>query len=305
MRLSHVVLDFDGTCTRVEATQELYLQHYKELLAEAAGAEFAAGWDEGWELVRTRSPEAAWTALGRAPAAPANADPYIAAGEIVGWLERRWKAAGHAPPPIPKDLYKRAYASAEAPWRDEVVGTIEELVGLGARVTFVSNSATGTIAKRLDDLLADRATLRTQIRVFGDANKYVVKELSWDGDPLPAPVEAPFQALPAAAPGIEGLRRPVYLRRGDYYHALCGVWEHDAAAIPETIVCGDIYELDLAMPAALGCHVHLVTRAEPHATCDYERNAVTALGARGGVSDDLHALVARVRAIALMAPAGV
>ncbi|MCC6620881.1 MAG: HAD family hydrolase [Deltaproteobacteria bacterium] len=301
MRLSHVVLDFDGTCTRVEATQELYLQHYKELLAASAGEDFAAGWDEGWALVQARSPEAAWTTLGRAPAAPANADPYIAAGEIVGWLERRWRASGRELPPIPKDLYKRAYASAEAPWRDEVVPTLEALVALGPRVTFVSNSATATIAHRLDALLADRPDLRSRIRVFGDANKYVVKELSWDGEPLPEALEAQFGALPAAAAGIEGLRRPVYLRRGDYFHALCKVWDDDPGAAAETIVCGDIYELDLAMPAALGCHVHLVTRAAPHATCDYELGAVAALGARGGVSDDLHALVARVRAVALMA----
>jgi len=303
MRLRHLVLDFDGTCTLVEATQERYMSLYKEMLAAEAGSDFAAGWDEGWARVQASSPEAGWTTLGRTPAAPANADPYIASGEIVGWLERRWRATGRALPAVPRDLYKRAYAQAEAPWRPEVVAIVEAIVALGVRVTFVSNSATGTISERLDDLMRDRPELRRQVRVFGDANKYVVKELSWDGDPMDADLAASFGRLPAAANPVEGLARPIYLRRGDYFHALCRVWEDDAMAPPETLVCGDVFELDLAMPAALGCHVHLITRAAPHATCAYELNAVAALGARGGVSDDLHALLGRVRAFELMAHA--
>lgn len=298
MSLRHVVLDFDGTCTQVDKTQARYLERYRELLEAEVGRDFASRWDEGWERVRTRSPEAAWTTLGRSPAAPANADPYIAAGEILGWLERRWRAQGKALPAIPRDLYKRAYGDAEAPWRDEIIPVLEAMSTLGVRVTFVSNSATTTISERIDALLLNRPELRRTIRVFGDANKYVVKELSWDGDDAldPALAEA-FLSLPAAERGVVGLRRPVYLRRGDYFHALAKVWEGDPTAPAETLVCGDIYELDLAMPAALGAHVHLVLRSEPHGTCEYELAAVRALGDRGAISADLTALPRRVASL--------
>jgi hypothetical protein len=52
--------------------------------------------------------------------------------------------------------------------------------------------------------------------------------------------------------------------------------------------------LDLAMPAQLGCRVHLITRAAPYDTYDYERHAVQRLGSLGGISDDLRGVLARL-----------
>src|SRR5262249_51313057 len=97
---------------------------------------------------------------------------------------------------------------------------------------------------------------------------------------LPAELTAPY------------LPRPIALRRGGYFRALRDeVWEDDLEAPSRTIVCGDIFELDLALPSALGAHVHLLEREE---TPEYERAAVKALE-RGASSPDLRALVARVR----------
>ncbi len=92
------------------------------------------------------------------------------------------------------------------------------------------------------------------------------------------------------------LKRDVLLRRPSYFDVLAGIWGDDATAPGDTLVCGDVWELDLAMPAALGCQAHLVTRSAPYATYEHERRAAEAMGARGGVSAGLRAVLDRVRA---------
>ena len=63
-----------------------------------------------------------------------------------------------------------------------------------------------------------------------------------------------------------GGRQAIHVRRGRYFDALRQVWDETSTSPEETLVAGDIFELDLAMPAALGAQVHLVTRAStmPH-----------------------------------------
>ena len=56
-------------------------------------------------------------------------------------------------------------------------------------------------------------------------------------------------------------------------------------------MCGDIFELDLALPAELGAHVHFIRRER---TFDYELDAIRALGRRGGASDTLMPLLERL-----------
>jgi hypothetical protein len=83
----------------------------------------------------------------------------------------------------------------------------------------------------------------------------------------------------------------VYLRRGKYYEALRGIWKQTGTTPEQTLVAGDIYELDLALPAALGAQLQLVARDNVLA---YEETAVRALGARGGVDTSLRALLPRL-----------
>jgi hypothetical protein len=85
---------------------------------------------------------------------------------------------------------------------------------------------------------------------------------------------------------VEGVARPVYLRRGSYFEALCAT----QFPLAETLVVGDIWELDLAMPAALGAHVHLIQRASPFETYAYELGQL----AKGHSSVNLKGLLKRV-----------
>lgn len=312
MSLRHVVLDFDGTCTLVEATQDAFLTAYHGLLTaevrlaaqgglgEVVGPAFAARWDEALAWVREGSPTLGWSVLSKVSGAPAWADPYIASGEAVAWLERRWHEAGGAPVIIPHDLYKRAYDAHPAPWRAELPAVLEALVGMGLVVTFVSNSATATIAARLDTLLGAESALRKGIRVFGHAAKFIVKEPEpdrplHDGRPLSPAAWTRFSKLPAAVDGARKLGRPVLLRRGDYYRALLAVWGDDGESARHTLVAGDIFELDLAMPLALGGHAYLVERAPPFDTQGYERKLVKAAG--GAIAPDLTRLPAVAEAL--------
>ncbi|MFX6288821.1 hypothetical protein ABTF70_18660, partial [Acinetobacter baumannii] len=78
-----------------------------------------------------------------------------------------------------------------------------------------------------------------------------------------------------------------YLRRGAYFEAIHRALAGDLAALSSTLFCGDVFEMDLAMPHALGARVHLVDRAAPFSTYAYERSALAACGDRGRGSVEL------------------
>ena len=101
-------------------------------------------------------------------------------------------------------------------------------------------------------------------------------------------VQTRFDALEESTQ-IPGLDRPVYLRRGRYYEVLRDIWTRTEATPESTFVCGDIYELDLALPAQLGARVHLVARASTPA---YELDAAEAAG---GWSHDLDGVLESLR----------
>lgn len=294
MPIRQVVLDFDGTCTDIPPVHQAFLEAYRDLVGREWSAAALAVWEEAEAAVRAASPRAAWM-LGGAPAAPAAADPYIVASEAVAYIERSGRAGG-PPPASSATWYKRAYLAHPAPWRPEAAELLRELVGLGLRVAFVSNSAPDAIGARLDEL-ALPADLRAALFVVGNAGKFRVRELTFERAP-PLALAADFLALAAAAAPLPDGEpgRPIYLRRGAYFEALCAVWTHGGALLSagETLICGDVWELDLAMPAALGAHVHLITRDEPYATCAYERAAALA-SPRGAVSDDLQPVLERVK----------
>jgi hypothetical protein len=91
---------------------------------------------------------------------------------------------------------------------------------------------------------------------------------------------------------VPGLPRSIPLRRANYFRALRDeVWKEDLEGPSRTLVCGDVFELDLALPAALGARVHLVTRED---TPPHEVAAVEAQP-RGSASQDLASVPALAR----------
>jgi phosphoglycolate phosphatase-like HAD superfamily hydrolase len=288
MPLRYVVLDFDGTCTQIELVQAGFLDSYRAVLEDASGCargSLVQPWQAAIDQLRAASPGAGWTLAGVPSTAPAAADPYILASEAAALLERTRRLRV-----VPAEAYARAYAANPAPWRPEVPEVLAALVARGLRVGFISNSERTVIQNRLTDLLnADRA-LRGRIAVHGDAAKYRLAEIPVGAATRGAVHRARFERLDGAV-RADGCPRPIYLRRGSYFEALCGLWRDLGAtdyAIADTLVCGDIWELDLAMPRALGAHVHLVRRAAPFDTYPYE---LAQLASPDDASWDLRGLV--------------
>jgi hypothetical protein len=286
--LAHIVLDFDGTCTQIPPIFEKYLDLYFKGLNESGLNVTPAEWRETQETVRKHSPKAGWT-VAVCPSAPAAGDPYVLADEAARLILRRRRATTPVPP-----VHAQAYEAALAPWRDEARDTFSRLVEDGVQLHFVSNSSTAFISRRLRDLFGDNDPVAAKISVQSDAGKFRICELNWD-DEAAVSVEARrrFQALPVAYGEklLAETERPIYLRRGAYFEAINRVVAGDFDALTNTVFCGDTWEMDLAMPYALGANVHLLDRAAPFETYRYERQALVTYGSRGKTSADLSGLL--------------
>ncbi|CAN5601152.1 hypothetical protein BH11MYX1_BH11MYX1_05920 [soil metagenome] len=271
-RIRYVILDFDGTCTQVDKIQAKFLDDYRQ----AVGVDVKA-WDRAKKMLRKASPTAGWTLMNAPSTAPAAADPYILAGEAAALLYR--EQGKQAP-----DVFRSVYEKNLAPFRPELHDVLEALLEHEIRVAFISNSDGIGILNRIGDLFHRSPERRDAIPVFCGAQKFLVKEPLVDAK-LTREQRARFDKL-AAGVRVPELDRPVYLRRGAYFEALCAT----TFPIDQTMVCGDIWELDLALPAALGAQVHLIERAAPFETYRYERERL----AKGQASPNLEALVKRI-----------
>lgn len=278
MRFECIILDFDGTFTEVEKEAGPFLAAYRVAVEQLVGSDVAEAWADKEAEVRADPGRYGWTHEGRV-VAPANSDPYLRATVVTNLLldER-----GILPDPVERTailqrLYKDNYPKAGAAFRPDAKRVIEALVATGKPVHVVTNSDTRAVEAKLDALAPQG---RDAITVRGDAKKFVVVE--------PEPSDARFDSVPAEE-RLDGLARPVFLRRGHYYSLLREIWTDTGAAPETTFVVGDIYELDLALPARLGVHVHLLARPTTPA---HERAAVLAHG--GHVSEDLAAVLTQV-----------
>jgi len=271
-----LVLDFDGTMTDAEAEgrpfRDGYLDDLCALVGRPAGDAEVIGIAEEVEAELARSPEDhpfLW--MGRA-VAPATVDPYLRmvpiAHRILDWFDAmpgatdRGRLLGNV-------LYKYNYAKTlgHPVFRDGAGEALRALAHTDAWI--VTNSDTHAVAAKvaaLDRVSPGVAWLTS--RVCGHARKFDVDD-TWDG----APAEL---ALP-------GLARPVLLRRRNYHAILRTILDGARAEVADLVVIGDIFELDLAMPLALGARVGLVASPQTPA---YER-AFVAAHPRGRVIEDL------------------
>jgi hypothetical protein len=282
-------MDFDGTCTQVPLIVDAYLDAYRKNFSIAFGSVSPGDWAEAQACVRQHSPEAGWTVAG-CPSAPAAADPYILADETARFILRRRDKPADAPPSW---VNAQAYTSIPAPWREEAHDTFLRLIGRGLKIHFVSNSSSVLIQQRVHELFGpDHPALRS-ISIQSDAGKFRICEPPFEAVEISPRGRDRFLALPAVFAGpVSAPRRPIYLRRGSYFAAIGRVLGPDFGEIEKTLVCGDIWEMDLAMPFGLGACVHLLDRAAPFDTYPYEKEAVAAYGQRAKTSADLSGLLA-------------
>ncbi|MBK9032869.1 MAG: hypothetical protein IPL61_16625 [Myxococcales bacterium] len=275
-----VVLDFDGTMTDAEAEGAPFFDGYVADLATLTGGEPA--------VVRARA---------EAIRAEMFADPTAYAAEFGDPL--RAVAPAVVDPylrmtPIARRIYDEAGVLRDLGDRDRVgsllyshhylhtvtrpvfrPGAAALLRALGRRpdldVWVVTNSGTHHVRGKIEQLERDGGGVAWLAeRVRGNAGKFVIAE-DWTAGPSDLTVA--------------GLARPILRKRRRYFDILAGLCGGDFGRLT---VVGDIFELDLSLPDALGARVALVRG--PY-TPAYELAYLATLGPRAAVVDDLPAVM--------------
>jgi FMN phosphatase YigB (HAD superfamily) len=273
-----VILDFDGTFTDAHAEAAPFIDGFRKDLFDLLGRDASADWDR-LEAEVTAHPDRYGWMNGPHIAAPAGADPYLTASCIaqnlfdeLGLLRR--EAFRNE---VLQLLYRTNYALTTSAPRPDACDVLNDLLARDLEVVVVTNSRTDAVAAKVDELGLPK---RDKLRVFGDAKKFVIDA---------APREARFDELQdMELPGLT--TRKVAIKRGHYFDLMTQLWREVGCGPEETLVCGDIFELDLALPMALGARVHLVYRDE---TPKYEV-AFLREHELGSVSEDLAGVLERI-----------
>jgi len=280
MTFELLILDFDGTFTDVEAEAAPFFEAYQADARRLLGFDLEDSWTRAAAKVATNPAEYGWTYGGHV-VAPGSSDPYLRATVIMNMIfdERGLFADDAERTEVLQGLYHRNYPKAGTVFRPEAKAAIETLLASKLDVCVVTNSATAAVQDKIDALDPKG---RERLHVHGDAKKYIVAE--------PETPHPDFDALPETM-RAEHLEREILLRRGPYFTLLQQLWAKTKTHPARTLVAGDIFELDLAMPAHLGAAVHLVCKDQTPA---FEKAAIAALGERAAASDDLGAVLDRV-----------
>jgi FMN phosphatase YigB (HAD superfamily) len=277
-----IILDFDGTFTDIQREAAPFIDAFRAAVSDLLGEEISAAWEERAAEIAKNPGRYGWVHEGRI-VAPAVADPYIHSTSVAQLL---FDAHGVLTSPatraaVLQAFYHLAYEQTLTAFRPNAKEVLESIAASGIPTFVVTNARTEAALKKLRTL---GPVGLDRIEVHGDARKFMVCE--------PASEDARFSRIPAEV-RLPGFERPVYPRRGRYFEALAGIMQRTGAAPEEVIVCGDIYELDLAMPIELGMQVHMVTGPRPPAA--HELALLERLGARASHADDLGAILVRIR----------
>ncbi len=280
MSIECILLDFDGTFTRVDDEAAPFVRGFREELQQHVGTELASTWEEVAKHVLSEPDRYGWENDGRI-VAPAHADPYILAttvGQVL--LERAGITERSQRTDILQGLYASNYPKSDIVFRSDAKRVVEAVLSTGRPVYVITNSKTEHVVEKIQQL-GPRGGEHLVVR--GDAKKFVIAEPE---RALEGEWADRWKAIPESIT-VSGLARPVYLHRGHYFDAIKKVLEETGVAPEQAIVCGDIWELDLAMPAAMGLRTHLVARP---ATPEHERRAVRSTPF-GTVSSELTGLL--------------
>lgn len=283
MKHACVVFDFDGTLTDLEGHAPALHDVSQECLAQLLGiskTSIRERWDDARAALDTTPIDTAWERDGH-KVASLRSDVYVWANAIT----RSVLLATMSPTRCERELdslvyevHRAGYEQARAPFRKATREVLDALCARGKQVFVVTNSDGATVGRQLDQL---RLRARDRVIVHGHAGKFLICE--------PREPSDEFAQLPSEM-HVENMNRPVLLRRGQYYDALRHLWHTHGGSAASSLVCGDIFEIDLALPAALGASVHLATRST---TLEHERQAALS-HPRGGADDDLRAVLERV-----------
>ncbi len=280
--ITDIVLDFDGTCTDIPAINEAFLDEYGLIFDKTVEPVSKSEWKSAQDEVMNYSPLAGWMISG-CPSAPAACDPYILAFEAASLILRKRISTNT----LPSTLHHEANDKHPAPWRDDAADVINKILEKNIALHFISNSSTKKINERLIVLFGEGNPILKKISVQSGAAKFKITELPWEEqDSYPKELTERFRKLSASITSKD-LDRPIYLRRSYYFDAIAQVFKNDLNKVFSSVFCGDIWEMDHAMPYELGANIHLIERESPYNTYEYERKMVQSYGSRGKISKEL------------------
>jgi FMN phosphatase YigB (HAD superfamily) len=281
MTIECIVLDFDGTFTRGADEAVPFVAGFREGLRERIGPAADERWPSLVARVEADPDRYGWEYEGHI-VAPSHADPYIFTTTVAQLLldELGWAIGPRTD--LLQTLYRENYPKSRNVFRHDARRVVEAVLSSGVPVFVVTNSQTEHVKAKLRELAPEGLD---HLSVRGDARKFVVAEperagVGWRDVWAEVPAES----------RIAGLSRPIHLRRGHYFDTLVRIWDETHTRPETTLVCGDIFELDLALPAQLGARIHLVARPQ---TPEHERRAARTTPG-GSVSQELIGLLERL-----------
>jgi FMN phosphatase YigB (HAD superfamily) len=239
-----VVLDFDGTLTDVWKEEDVFYDSFKESLAKALDRDpqhINLSWNELKATIEEHPQSFGWRPTD-VIVAPAYADPYVLSTTIGQEIVRVAKG-NLTGPDLQKVLYP-IFAEAYSKLGSHFVEGAKEVLGelmQNYQVTIITNSKPEAVRAKLEKINCD------MINVVGNAAKFIL-------DPNFSGVEACVDCEP--------LGRKIHLNRKQYYDRLTEVMGDSKPE--DVLVAGDIYEMDLALPAYMGMKTVLVTSKRTH-----------------------------------------
>lgn len=275
-----VVADFDGFWTDAEQEGTPFVVAYRRCLKVVT--------DLSREVVERIAQECeaqlvadpgryGWLYAGKVMA-PSCVDPYLRSMPVARAV---FDQAGRFTDPRDRELLIQLLFSVNYPKTLTVFrpGAREAFLSLWERwrdvFYVVTNSGTEPVCNKIRALLGQLDGLEEWLttHVVGDARKY---------DPTQIPEQAVFVPIPAELE-LPGLRRKVVLCRPHYFRALDTIRRRHGVRFEDMVVGGDVFELDLSLPLALGARVALLGSER---TPTYERPYLSA-HPRGRVLTDI------------------
>jgi phosphoglycolate phosphatase-like HAD superfamily hydrolase len=250
------VFDFDGTLTDPRPTVARFEAVFFDALSRWLGGEALALCDAAEDV------ESDGVAVARS-----SADPWLRATAVA---RASLAARGLSPAAVDdgvRQCFHSAYDAAPCPLRDGVAALFEALIERGHTVAVVSNSPRDRVMARLGGAGLNESA-RAAVTVVGGAQKFTVVAPS-------SAKAASWLASMGASRSFEGAPRPVSLARGRYLDALASIAERASVDPSSMVLCGDVFELDLAVALALGARTVMVAHDGARA---WERDAVSRAG---------------------------
>lgn len=242
------MFDWDGTVRKIDGpVAQTYIDPYVAELAKNIGmdrSELAQRMQQARQVVIARPEDHGWDIDGAR--VTAATDTYLMtqaeAKKVLAEAEIEPKKG------LLSEIHKHSRSVMALAWQPGVAEFMEKLKRNGG-VAIVTNTETQDVEEELKELMGSRPG----IEVKGNAKKFVVDE-DWDGwrDKMPYSSIQP-----------ENYPHPVPLKRPYYFEVLEGLGEIK-------LVLGDLSELDLLVPQAMGIKTALKrTDYTPHWELSY------------------------------------